>query len=155
MLKSVDAVSRWVFVSLVLAGAVVGRAQAAPPKPAITVSPGTGLADGQTVKVAGTGYQKQEILIVECGGAKPGAHPPVGPVCSDYVVSVQADAQGAFPATDFVVHTTFTGTRYVKGTQPAPASHTCAASGDCYAYAYAKNKAVRNAKGPLSFATTP
>lgn len=130
----------------------VTRAHAAgPAKAAITVTPNTGLTDGQHVQVAGSGYQEQQILIVECGGADMKARPTVGPVCSDSNVAVQSDAQGSFPAQDFVVHSSFTGTRYVKG-KLTPASHTCAAASDCYVYAYAKTRAQRHARADLSFA---
>jgi len=160
MLISSRPASRWTRLaggtSLALAGIMGASAHAAPPKPAITVTPNTGLADGQHVQVSGTRYQgNQAIAIVECGGGDRNARPIVSPVCSDYSVAVQADAQGNFPAQDFVAHTSFTGTRYAKGTQPSPASHTCAASGDCYIYAYAKNHGQRNARQDLGFAPAP
>jgi hypothetical protein len=159
-LISLRPVSRWTrlagVTSLALAGIMGASAHAAPPKPAITVTPNTGLADGQHVQVSGIHYQNnQAIVIVECGGGDRNARPIVSPVCSDYSVAAQADAQGSFPAQDFVVHTTITGTRYGKGTQPKPDSHTCAAKDDCYIYAYAKNKGQRNARQDLSFGQTP
>jgi hypothetical protein len=121
--------------------------------PAITVTPGTGLTDGQHVQVSGTGYQKQQhIIITECGGGDMNAKPIVRPVCSDYTVTVETDAQGAFAAQDFVVHTSYSGHRYSRGIHTEAATHTCTGAKDCYIYAYAKDRATRFAREYISFA---
>lgn len=141
-------------VALLAVATFGSTAQAAgPAKPAVTVTPSSGLTDGQHVQVAGTGYQKQQqIIITECGGGDLKAKPIVRPVCSDYNIVVETDAQGAFTAPDFVVHTSYTGTRYTRGIHKEAASHTCTAGRDCYIYAYAKDRATRYAREYIAFA---
>jgi hypothetical protein len=137
---------------LVVAGFSGAPAYAFAPGTAITVTPNTGLVDGQTVSVSGSGYQQQQIAIIECGGADLNHHPTIGPVCSDYSVTVQADADGNFGPVDFTVATTIVGTRYVHGNHLEHTTHDCAPVDDCYIKAYALDRGVRLAQENLSFA---
>jgi hypothetical protein len=70
-----------------------------PPPPAITVTPDTGVADGQLVAVAGTGYPRRRgVAVLLCRADTPGAE---GCDLSTQTY-VQTDAAGTFDA-DLVV----------------------------------------------------
>src|SRR5262249_22306438 len=90
--------------SLLVLGAT--RPPTARPDPllgVITVAPGAGLTDGQTVQVSGSSFQKnRELRILECGPLSD-AHPPVYAICSKDSVEVTSDENGAFPAHGFTV----------------------------------------------------
>jgi Neocarzinostatin family len=122
------------------------------PNPEVTVTPNTGLVDGQMVVVSGTGFQEQLINLIECGGADLDAHPVIGPVCSDYAVTVRSDAEGNFEPVDFTVATIIVGTRYFHGNHLVAATHDCEPVDDCYIKAYSLTGGVRSATGSLSFA---
>lgn len=139
-------------VSVVVFGFAGAPANAGRPNPQIVVTPNTGLVDGQVVSVSGSGYQEQAIAIIECGGADLNHRPVIGPVCSDYVVTVQSDADGNFPPVDFTVATTIVGTRYVHGNHLESATHDCAPVDDCYIKAYSLTRGVRSGEQGLSFA---
>jgi hypothetical protein len=146
------------FASLVGAGLLMlavlsgAPAHAYAPGVLVTVTPNTGLVDGQTVSVSGSGYQAQLINVIECGGADLTQHPVIGPVCSDYAVTVQSDADGNFGPVDFTVAATIVGTRYVHGNHLESTTHDCAPVDDCYIKAYSLTKGVRLAQENVSFA---
>ena len=121
------------------------------PSPQITVDPATGLADGQTVAVSGTGFQAdQDVALVECG-AEVTTPPFIGATCTYYTVSVRTDAEGNFGPVNFTVTTAITGARWAKG-HYIPASHTCAATEDCYVHAFSLSRGLRSANRHLGFA---
>ncbi len=137
---------------LMVGGVTQARvAGAAPPNPQITVDPSTGLVDGQTVQVSGTGFQPdQQIQIIECG-AEVTTPPFIGATCTDYSVGVQADADGSFAPVSFTVRTTIAGSKWVKG-HYVPATHDCYPTSDCYVHAYTTTRAARAANQDISFA---
>ncbi len=120
------------------------------PNPQITVVPDTGLVDGQTVAVSGSGFlPDQNIQIIECG-AEVTTPPFIGATCTDYLVGVKIDADGNFGPVNFTVTTSITGSRWEKG-HYIPATHQCEATGDCYIHAYATTRAARSANAHLGF----
>lgn len=120
------------------------------PNPQITVVPDTGLVDGQTVAVSGTGFQPdQGIQMIECG-AEVTTPPFIGATCSSYSVGLQADGDGNFGPVNFTVTTSITGSRWVHGHYVA-AAHDCAPTADCYVHAYTTTRALRSANQGLSF----
>jgi Neocarzinostatin family len=121
------------------------------PNPQITVTPSTGLVDGQLVSVSGSGFQEQAVAIIECGGGDPDQHPPVGPVCSDYAVVVSSDADGNFGPADFAVAAIIVGTRYEHGNHLVTATYDCLATNDCYLRAYGLTRGVRRADQGITF----
>lgn len=120
------------------------------PNPQITVDPNTGLVDGQTVMVSGTGFlPDQQVNIVECGA--PNTEPPfIGATCTDYSVGVQIGPDGSFAPVGFTVATLIQGTKWVKG-HYVPATHDCLQTSDCYVHAYAITRAFISANQDLSF----
>jgi Neocarzinostatin family len=139
-------------VTLVLVAIAGAPAQAGRPNPQITVIPNTGLVDGQIVSVSGSGFQEQQIAIIQCGGADLTHHPVIGPVCSNYAVTTQTDAAGNFGPVDFTVTTIIVGTRYVHGNHLVAATYDCAPADDCYLKAYSLTGGVRSATQDISFA---
>lgn len=94
----------------VLGTAVVVGALATSPAAAsaaaVTVTPSTGLTDGQTVAVSGTGYVAgSEIGVSECVRDT---------VCSETTVHTTAGADGTF-AVDYVARKQFTATDWSTG----------------------------------------
>jgi len=122
--------------------------------PMVTVTPDSGLTDGETVQVSGTGFQEQQVQIAQCGGGDQTAHPAVGPVCSyfTYAVDVQTDTEGSFAPVGFAVQKAFTGTHYVNGNHPVPTSYDCAPLNDCYLRIYSLTRGYRATTHPLTFA---
>ncbi|MCT2593606.1 hypothetical protein LHJ74_27500 [Streptomyces sp. N2-109] len=74
--------------------------------PALTVTPSTGLTDGQTVAVAGSGYVAgTEVGVSQCVNDT---------TCADATVHTTADANGGFNVS-YDVQTTFTATDWNTG----------------------------------------
>jgi hypothetical protein len=116
------AVCAAVLAATALVGA--GYATAAPAAATITVTPSTGLSDGQTVAVAGTGFTANDkIGVMECG---PGDWPNVSCYFPNRAV-VESDGSGAF-GTSAVVVSSFTGNSPVDGS-PAGAVDCAVAPG--------------------------
>lgn len=79
------------------AAVILLSAPASAASPSITVSPSTGLASGQTVKVTGTGFSPNEPLVVtEC--AAKGASTSQADCNLNGVVSTTSNANGAVSA---------------------------------------------------------
>src|SRR5207302_103432 len=95
-----------------------------PPPPAVTVTPSSGLADGQTVTVAGTSFgASSPVTVGECatdGQPNPTLFDLTG--CSLSFANAITDGHGAFttPLTVSATVPLFDGT-----------SDDCAVSGDC------------------------
>jgi hypothetical protein len=110
--------------------------------PTVTVTPSTGLSDGQTVMVSGTNFRganpNQPLTIVECGGAGIQFPNPdgteYGPVCTydTNSVSVQADRSGNFGPVPFTVHISLEGIQYNFFGETRHASHECLPANDCF-----------------------
>lgn len=97
---------------LLFAAAVVWSATpAAAAAPSVTVSPSSGLADGQSVTVTGSGFTANyaTMVIVECDATATGA---AGCDTND-VQFVKADASGAFTV-QLTLRATFTGVDCTK-----------------------------------------
>jgi hypothetical protein len=88
---------------LALAFSGAAAASAAPAAPALTANPSSGLADGQTVNVSGTGYSAgSTIVVLECDAAQ-----PAGRACDKAsLVATVAGADGTLAA-KLTVHKTF------------------------------------------------
>jgi len=71
--------------------------------PKITVTPSTGLKNGEKVTVKGTGFKpKDSVYIVEClRSAKGGSQCAIGGI----PIPITINAKGVLPATKFVVTT--------------------------------------------------
>jgi len=142
------------FLFLAAVGAAGAPTAAQKSMVVITVTPDSELADGQTVQVSGTGFQEQQIQIAQCGGGDLSAHPAVGPVCTyfTYSVNAQTGIGGSFGPTAFTVQKAFTGTRYVNGNHPVPTSYDCGPLNDCYLRVYSLTRGYRVGTHPLTFA---
>jgi len=119
----------------------------------ITVTPATGLADGQTVQVSGSEFLRNlELRIIECGPSQ--ALPPtggmIGAICSDYSVAVTTDANGNFAAQDFTVSTLIQGSRWVHG-HYVPVTYDCLANNDCHIHVFAPVRGIAGANQDLTF----
>lgn len=119
----------------------------------ISVTPNTGLANGQTVQVSGSAFQKNlELRIIECGPTQP--LPPQGgfveAICTDYSVAVTTDANGNFSAQDFTVSTVIQGSRREHG-HSVPTTYDCLARNDCHIHVFAPIRGVASANQDLSF----
>jgi hypothetical protein len=93
--------------------------------PAITVTPASGLSDGQSVSIGGGGFPAGEsIAVVQCNAPSD----PAQTSCNyaDYVSTV-ADSSGAVSAS-IVVRVSFTGTNPGTG---QPAGQVDCAAGPC------------------------
>lgn len=121
------------------------------PAPKLTVTPSIGLADGDVVQVSGTGYQQQEINVIECGGGDVNAHPAVGKVCTTYSVSVSSDAAGNFGPVSFRVASEIDGWQYRDGLHKVAATYDCTVTNDCLIKAYALTRGQRSATQPITF----
>ena len=139
-------------MGLVLAGGVTA-AYAGQPSPNITVSPDAGLADGQVVQVAATGFQAhQQVNVSECGGFDAAGNHPVC-TYSTYYVDAETDSSGAVAPLSFTVKRAFSGTKYVQGAaNPVPASYDCAPANDCVIRVVSTTKGFRRADHPITFA---
>jgi len=117
---------------------------------AITITPDTGLTDGQTVQVSGSAFQKdRELRIIECGPLSD-ARPPVYALCSSYSVEVTSDDNGAFAAQDFVISTTIVGARREHG-HNVPATYDCLPANDCHLHVFAPVSGLASANTDISF----
>jgi hypothetical protein len=94
--------------------------------PAITSTPSTGLVDGQTVTLAGTGFSAGGGIFF-CQGILTG-HTPSPADCGDTITSTQADATGSF-SISVTVHRflVVVGTGVIDCAQP---QSTCAFGAD-------------------------
>ncbi len=110
--------------------------------PSITVDPSTGLADGQSVVVAGNGFPAgKTVYVTECSGSN-----PANPVCE------QVDQHGTV-AQDGSVTVSATAHRTFDGYDPAgnPAgSVTCNATTSCW-MAAAVDRSTFAPPAPISF----
>jgi neocarzinostatin family protein len=119
----------------------------------ITVTPSTGLADGQTVQVSGANFLKNtQLLIIECGPSQ--GIPPVGgfvqAICTSSAVSVKTGPDGSFVATSFTVSTVIHGTQSSHG-QTVPATYDCSVANDCHIHVFAPVTGVAAANQDISF----
>lgn len=139
-------------LSLLLASGVTA-AYASPPSPQVTVTPDAGLADGQVVQVAATGFQShQQVNVSECGGFDSNGNHPVC-TYSTYFVNAESDASGNVAPLSFTVKRSFNGTRYVQNAaNPVPASYDCLPANDCIIRVVAINKGQRRADHSITFA---
>jgi hypothetical protein len=145
----------WATAVATLVAAPIGAHAAEPAFPwgTITVAPSTGLADGQTIVVSGTDFQKNiELRIIECGPTQ--GIPPVGgfveAICTDYSVVVTTDAEGNFAAQEFTVSTLIQGSRWSHG-HNVPATYDCLAANDCHIHVYAPVKGTASANADITF----
>jgi hypothetical protein len=100
----------------------------ADPSPSITVSPSTGLVDGQSVTVTGTGYTDpgDPVWVGQCSNASDPA------VCDHelaHQVFVQVDGNGGFTTT-ITVHETFQGATDANPGDPIPVD--CRVAPGCF-----------------------
>ena len=120
-------------ITLLLLALGTTAAHASPSSATITVTPSSGLVDGQTVQISGSGFRSNIVLnFGECGpvDTKPfngGRHLAL---CSDYGVSTTTDASGSFSVT-FTVSTLIQGTTRVHG-HNVPATYDCTLLNDCH-----------------------
>ncbi len=119
----------------------------------ITVTPSTGLADGQTVQVSGTDFLKNtELRIIECGPSQ--GIPPtggfVGAICTNYSVAVTTDADGSFAAQGFTVSAVIEGARWSHG-HNVPATYDCTVANDCHIHVFAAVTGTGAANQDISF----
>jgi Neocarzinostatin family len=116
----------------------------------IGVTPDSGLTDGQTVLVSGSGFQKnRELRIVECGPTSD-TRPPVYAICSNYSVQVASDADGNLVPQGFTVSTTVVGSRLEHG-QNVPTTFDCLPANDCHLHVFAPVNGLASANHDLSF----
>jgi hypothetical protein len=134
---------------LLIATAGISRADSTDPQ--ITVAPSSGLADGAMVQVSGSGYQQQDIRIIECGGGDVSAHPAVGKVCTTYSVTVSSDAAGDFGPVAFRVAGEIDGSQYTDGHHKVPATYDCTVANDCLIRAYALTRANWSSEQQITF----
>jgi hypothetical protein len=137
----------------VLLASGITAAYAGQATPNVTVSPDAGLADGQVVQVAGTGFQAhQQVNVSECGGFDAdGNHP----VCtySTYFVNAESDSSGSVATLTFTVKRSFNGTQYVQdAANPVPATYDCAPANDCVIRVVSTTKGFARADHPITFA---
>lgn len=127
--------SRLTKSGLLGAAAVAALAFSAVPAsaaPALTVTPGSGLADGQSVTVTGTGFAAgTEVAVSQCREAT---------TCTDALATATVDANGGFTAT-YTVRRQFAATDWSTGTG-TPVTVDCAAQ-QCQLVAY------QDATGPV------
>ncbi|MFI5593073.1 enediyne antibiotic chromoprotein [Amycolatopsis sp. NPDC051758] len=88
---------------LALACSGAAAASAAPAAPALTANPSSGLSDGQTVDVSGTGYAAgSTIVVLECDAAQ-----PAGQACDKASLAGTVAAADGTLAVQLTVHKTF------------------------------------------------
>ncbi|MEV8309165.1 enediyne antibiotic chromoprotein [Streptomyces flavidovirens] len=101
--------SRLTRAGMLGAAAVAALAFSAAPAsaaPVVTVSPSTGLSDGQSVTVAGNGYTAgAEVAVAQCSG---------GDKCVSTATTAKVGADGRF-TTGYTVRKTFTATDWSTG----------------------------------------
>jgi hypothetical protein len=97
--------------------------------PSITVSPSTGLTDGQSVTVTGTGYtpSNENVWVGQC--AAPPRDPAVCDHESAHQVFVQVDGNGGFTTT-ITAHETFQGATDANPGDPIPVD--CRVASGCF-----------------------
>ena len=120
-------------IAVLLLASGTNSAFAAPDSGTITVTPNTGLSDGQTVQISGSGFRSNiDLAFGECGpvDTKPfngGRHLAL---CEDYFVTATTDANGSF-SVDFTVSTILQGTIREHG-KNVPATYDCTLLNDCH-----------------------
>ncbi|MBC2869375.1 enediyne antibiotic chromoprotein [Streptomyces mexicanus] len=93
--------------------------------PAVTASPSSGLADGQTVTVSGTGYQAgAEVAVSQCREST---------TCTDTLATATVRSDGTF-SVPYTVRKQFTATDWSTGTG-TPVTVDCAVQ-QCQLVAY-------------------
>lgn len=122
--------------------------------PTVSVTPNTGLVDGQTVQVSGSGFQANiDLAIIECGPVQPfplkGG--PRTATCSYYFVLVTTDANGNFSATDFTVSTVIQGDYRIHG-HNVPDTYDCTVKNDCHLHLYTPHTGSASVNQDISFA---
>jgi Neocarzinostatin family len=91
--------------AMVAANLLGGQVAQAQEGPTITVTPSTGLAEGQTVTVSGSGFGDLRVVaVVQCAGTV-GEHPDVGTAVfgCDFTTDIQGVAEFGGFSTTFVV----------------------------------------------------
>jgi len=138
-----------------LAVATLAARAGAPPYPwgVISVTPNTGLTDGQAVQVSGSEFQSnRDLRIEECGPVH--GLPPKGgfetAICSSYSVDVTTDDNGNFAAQNFTVSTTIVGSDWFHG-HNQPATHDCLPANDCHIHVFAPDKGTGSANEDITF----
>jgi len=124
-------------ISILLLAAGTKRTLASAPSPTVTVTPNTGLSDGQTVQISGSGFRSNFVLyFAECGplDTQPFSGGRHSATCSDYFVSATTDASGSFSA-NFTVSTLIQGGTRVHG-KNVPGTYDCAPLNDCHIHVY-------------------
>jgi neocarzinostatin family protein len=119
-------------IVLLLAIGITG-ANASPNLGTISVTPNTGLADGQIVQITGSGFRSNiNLFFAECGpvDTKPFAGGRTSATCSDSFVTATTDANGSF-TTSLTVSTLVVGTVREQG-KYVPATYDCAPLNDCH-----------------------
>ncbi len=127
--------------------------QASAPSGTITVTPSTGLVDGQTVQVSGSGFQKNlDLAIIECGPVQPfpARSPWRSATCTYYAVTVTTDANGNFAAQAFTVSSTIQGAYWTQG-HNVPASYDCRIQNDCHIHVYSTGRGNTSVNQDISF----
>jgi hypothetical protein len=122
---------------------------AAPAGPTVTVTPATGVKDGDTVTLSGTGFAASTgLFAVECAGSGSGPPPAQADCDLGTLTTSTTDATGAFSGVKIVVHTGAVGDK------------TCDAGGSCdivVTTSMTAPDATNSAIGTFTFAagTTP
>jgi hypothetical protein len=143
-----------VALSALVIGTLGARADAPPyPWGVISVTPNTGLTDGQTVQVSGSEFQSnRDLRIVQCGPVH--GFPPKGgfetATCSNYSVDVTTDDNGNFAAQNFTVSTTIVGFEWFHG-QNQPATYDCLPANDCHIHVFAPDTGTGSANQDITF----
>ncbi len=140
-------------ITLLLLALGTTAAHASPPSGPISVTPDTGLVDGQTVLVSGSGFQKNlDLSIIECGPIQP--FPLKGgwqsATCTSYAVAVTTDANGSFAAQAFTVSTVIQGAYWTQG-HNVPATYDCRARNDCHLHVYSTARGNTSVNQDISF----
>jgi hypothetical protein len=140
-------------LALLLLAIATTAAGGGPPSGTISVSPNTGPANGQTVEVSGSNFQKnRQGRIVECRRSQNVPHQGgwQTSVCTDYSVPVTTDANGKFSAQNFNVSTFIQGHYWSHG-HNVPATYDCKPHNDCRIFVCAPVRGTASASKDISF----
>lgn len=124
-------------ITILLLAWATTAAHASPPSPTVTVTPNTGLSDGQTVQISGSGFRSNvDLIFIECGplDTQPFSGGRHSATCSDYAVTATTDASGSF-SVNFTVSTLVQGTTRVHG-KNVPGTYDCTPLNDCHIHVY-------------------